>query len=110
LRFILRRVPGCSTPAEQVRGSAKDHCVTGESDSPLAEIADVCIYGKIFETTYRIDAMVSRMVRLLSLNSFYCARNQRGDAALARPDTIRQGLYSLNSNVGMVEFISMEEP
>lgn len=81
---------------EQVRGIAKVIALTGESDSPLAEIADVCITVKSFETAYRIDAMVSRMVQITIIDILFTALAIRGgDAALARLTRSRQGLSFL---------------
>lgn len=82
--------------AEQVRGTAKIIALTGEADSPLAEISNVCIAVKSFETAYRIDAMVSRMVQITIIDILFTALAIRGgDAALARLTRSRQGLSFL---------------
>lgn len=82
--------------AERVKGLAKIIALTGESDSPLAEIADVCIAVRSFETAYRIDAMVSRMVQITIIDILFTSLAVRGgDAALARLARSRQGISFL---------------
>ena len=81
---------------KQLKGSTKIIALTGESDSPLAEIADVCITVKSFETAYRLDAMISRMVQITIIDIIFTALAIRGgDAALARLTRSRQGLSFL---------------
>jgi len=82
--------------AERVKGLAKIIALTGESDSPLAEIADICIAVRSFETAYRIDAMVSRMVQITIIDILFTSLAVRGgDAALARLARSRQGISFL---------------
>ena len=82
--------------AEQVRGIAKVIALTGETDSPLAGVAHVCIMVKSFETAYRLDAMVSRMVQITIIDILFTALAIRGgDAALARLTRSRQGISFL---------------
>jgi len=78
--------------AEQVRGAAKIIALTGEADSPLAKIANVCIAVKSFETAYRIDAMVSRMVQITVIDILFTALAIRGgDAALCAVNSFPSG-------------------
>ena len=82
--------------AQQVRGFAKVIALTGEMDSPLAGVADICIMVKSFETAYRLDAMVSRMVQITIIDILFTALAIRGgDAALARLTRSRQSLSFL---------------
>jgi DNA-binding MurR/RpiR family transcriptional regulator len=82
--------------AERVRGMAKLIALTGEADSPLAEIADVCITVRSFETAYRTDAMISRMVQITIIDILFTALAIRGgDTAMARLSRSRQGLSFL---------------
>jgi DNA-binding MurR/RpiR family transcriptional regulator len=82
--------------AERVRGMAKVIALTGEADSPLAGISDVCIAVRSFETAFRTDAMVSRMVQITIIDILFTALALRGgDAALARLSRSRQGLSFL---------------
>jgi len=81
---------------ERVRGMAKVIALTGEADSPLAGISDVCIAVRSFETAFRTDAMVSRMVQITIIDILFTALAIRGgDAALARLARSRQGLSFL---------------
>lgn len=81
---------------KQVKGMAKIIALTGEADSPLAEVADICISVRSFETFYRTDAMVSRMVQITIIDILFTALAVRGGtAALARLARSRQGLSFL---------------
>jgi DNA-binding MurR/RpiR family transcriptional regulator len=81
---------------EHVRGIAKIIALTGEADSPLAEKADICIAVRSFETSYRTDAMVSRMVQITIIDILFTVLALRGgNAALARLTRSRQGLSFL---------------
>lgn len=80
----------------QIKGMAKIIALTGESDSPLAEIADVCINVHSSETAYHTDAMVSRIVQTVILDILFTSLAVKGgDAALARLTRSRQGLSFL---------------
>lgn len=82
--------------AERVRGIAKIIALTGEADSPLAEIADICIAVRSFETSFRTDAMVSRMVQITIIDILFTILALKGgDEALARLSRSRQGLSFL---------------
>jgi DNA-binding MurR/RpiR family transcriptional regulator len=70
--------------------------LTGESSSPLAQVADVCISIQSFETTYRTDAMVGRIVHIALMDVIFTALAVKGgDKALARLTRSRQGLSFL---------------
>lgn len=79
--------------ARHVKGFAPIIALTGESGSPLAQIADLCISIQSFETTYHTDAMISRMVQIAVMDILFTALAIKGgDAALARLTHARQGL------------------
>jgi DNA-binding MurR/RpiR family transcriptional regulator len=60
-----------------VRGAraagAKVVAVTSFSNSPLTELADVCLVSGGLETRYRVEAMTSRLTHLLVLDTLFVA-------------------------------------
>lgn len=45
--------------------------VTSFSTTPLTELADVVLVAGGYETTYRVEAMASRLAHLLVIDSLY---------------------------------------
>jgi len=54
-------------------GGAKVVAVTSFSNSPLTELADVCLVSGGLETRYRVEAMTSRLTHLLVLDTLFVA-------------------------------------
>jgi len=76
-----------------VKGLAKIIALTGESNSPLAQVADFCINIQSLEITFHTDAMISRMVQIAIIDIiFTCLAIRGGDKTLARLTRARQGL------------------
>jgi DNA-binding MurR/RpiR family transcriptional regulator len=81
---------------KHVKGVIKIIALTGESDSPLAEIADICISVRSFETAYRTDAVVSRMVQIVIIDVLFTSLAVRGgSSSLSRLARARQGISFL---------------
>jgi len=59
--------------ANRVKPIAKVIGLTGSSDSPLGEIADVCIVTVSEEKNYRTDVMITRLVQLSVIDTLYIA-------------------------------------
>ncbi|MCK7577144.1 MAG: hypothetical protein MZV65_15775 [Chromatiales bacterium] len=84
--LVLRRVPGRGPPGREGPGNGQGDRPDGRGGFPLAGISDVCIAVRSFETAFRTDAMVSRMVQITIIDILFTASCLRGgDAALARP-------------------------
>ncbi|HCG63746.1 MAG TPA: hypothetical protein DEZ27_08120 [Sphaerochaeta sp.] len=79
--------------ASNVKGLAPIIALTGESGSPLAKVADLCITIDSFETSFHTDAMVGRIVQIAVIDILFTSLAVRGgDHALARLTRARQGL------------------
>lgn len=79
--------------AKNIKGLAPIIALTGESDSPLAQVADLCITIESFETTFHTDAMVGRIVQIAVMDTLFTSLAVRGgDRTLARLTRARQGL------------------
>ncbi|MDY0095771.1 MAG: MurR/RpiR family transcriptional regulator [Candidatus Vecturithrix sp.] len=60
-------------PVKQAKPPAKVIALTGDPDSHLSAIADVCIPTISEEVSYRTDVMVSRIVQVAILDTLYTA-------------------------------------
>ena len=76
-----------------VKGLAKIIALTGELNSPLAQVADLCINIQSIEITFHTDAMISRMVQIAIIDIIFTSLAIRGgEKTLARLTRARQGL------------------
>ncbi len=79
--------------ASHVKGIAPIIALTGEADSPLAQVADLTITIESFETNFHTDAMVGRIVQIAVIDVLFTALAvQNGDMAKERLIRARQGL------------------
>lgn len=83
-------------PVEGVKPFAKIIALTGVADSPLGQIADVCITTVSEEMNYRTDAMITRIVQFVVIETLFTAMSvRRGPQALDRLSKTRQSLSYL---------------
>jgi RpiR family carbohydrate utilization transcriptional regulator len=83
-------------PAKQAKPTAKIIALTGSADSPLAQIADVCITTYSEEVNYRTEVMVSRIVQLSIIEVLFTACSlRRGSQTLERLKKARQAISYL---------------
>jgi len=81
---------------QELKGHIPIIALTGESISPLAQVADVCIAIQSFETAYRTDAMVGRIVLIALMDIIFTSLAVKGgEEALTRLTHSRQGLSFL---------------
>jgi len=87
--------------ASRAKPIAKIIGLTGSLDSPLGEIADVCIVTVSEEKNYRTDVMITRLVQLSVVDTLYVACGlRRGPEVMERLTRTRHALsylkYSAN--------------
>lgn len=84
---------GTVIPVEKVKPTAKVIALTGSADSPLGNIADVCIATESEEMNYRTDAMIARMVDMAIVGTIFTSLSiLRSPASLRRLERTRQAL------------------
>ena len=83
-------------PLKRVKPFAKVIALTGVADSPLGQIADVCITTVSEEMNYRTDAMITRIVQFVVIETLFTAISvRRGPRGLDRLSKTRQSLSYL---------------
>lgn len=81
-------------PVREVKPLAKVIVLTGNADSQLGEIADVCIATASEERNYRSDAIVSRIVQSTIIGALFASLSvRRGQAGV---DRLRRTRHSLS--------------
>ena len=68
---------GVVIPVDKARPPVKVIALTGSSDSPLGNIADVCIATESEEMNYRTDAMIARMVHMAIIGTIFMSVSLR---------------------------------
>ena len=87
---------GVVIPVEKARPPAKVIALTGSADSPLGNIADVCIATESEEMNYRTDAMIARMVHMALIGTIFMSVSLRlSPASLTSLERTKQALSYL---------------
>lgn len=87
---------GTVIPVEKAKSHAKVIALTGSEDSPLGNIADVCIATESEEMNYRTDAMIARMVDMAIIGTIFTSVSLlRSPASLRRLERTKQALSYL---------------
>ncbi len=88
--------------ASRAKPIAKIIGLTGSADSPLGEIADVCIATISEEKNYRTDVMITRLVQLLVVDMLFVAVGLRkGPNIMERLTKTRHSLSYLKFSNGL---------
>lgn len=87
---------GTVIPVDKARPPAKVIALTRSPDSPLGNIADVCIATESEEMNYRTDAMIARMVDMAIVGTIFTSLSiLRSPDSLRRLERTRQALSYL---------------
>lgn len=87
---------GAVIPVKKARPLAKVIALTGAKDSPLGNIADVCIATETDEVNYRTDAMVGLMVHAAIIGTIFTSVSLRmSPASLRSLEKTKQSLSYL---------------
>ena len=87
---------GAVIPVEKAKPPAKVIALTGSADSPLGNIADICIATESEEMNYRTDAMIARMVDMAIIGTIFTSVSLlRSPSSLRRLERTRQALSYL---------------
>lgn len=82
--------------ANRAKPIAKVLALTGSADSPLGEIADICLTTVSEEKNYRTDVMITRLIQLAVIDTLYIAVGLRkGSAVMDRLTQTRHALSYL---------------
>lgn len=82
--------------ANRAKPIAKIVALTGSAESPLGEIADICVVTVSEEKNYRTDVMITRIVQLAMIDTLYIAVGLRkGSSVMERLTKTRHALSYL---------------
>jgi len=87
--------------ADRAKPTAKVIALTGAADSPLGEIADVCLATVSEEKNYRTDVMITRLVQLAVVDTLFVTVGlQKGPHIMERLTKTRHSLSYLKYSNG----------
>jgi RpiR family carbohydrate utilization transcriptional regulator len=88
--------------ADRAKPTAKVIALTGSVESPLGEIADVCLATVSEEKNYRTDVMITRLVQLAVVDTLYVVIGLRtGPHIMERLTKTRHSLSYLKYSAGI---------